>query len=212
MTTTILFSDFITEHFSYDSATGLITNTKTGKVYSKNRNDGYILIRVVNKHTGEATMVRAHRLAWYLYYGVEPSVIDHKNGIRDDNRIANLQNTTQAANTQNNKPRSSYPCAYKHGTNYMSRVRQDNKDVCLGQYSTQYDAHLVATYYRAKNFTNYHGNDLSKVPLPAGTVKHPYFSNTLFEEIKKIETTSGVKAIDYFIKVGQHKTNSTITK
>jgi len=196
---TKLFSDFILDHFSYDATTGLITNNKTGKVYVKNTPNGYIYIKVVNKHTGKGVMVYAHRLAWFLFHGVEPDVIDHKNGDRDDNSISNLQSTTQAANTQNRKPSSSFPGANKDKQNYIARVMQDKKWVYLGSYSTQYEAHLVATYYKVKYFINYRGNDLTKVPLPTGIVKHPYHSNTLFEEIKKIKTTSGTPAINYFI-------------
>jgi len=196
---TKLFSDFEISHFNYDPDTGLITNTKTGKIYSENHSEGYIQISVRNKHTGKATMVHAHRLAWYIYYGTEPSVIDHKNGIRDDNSINNLQSTSNKGNSQNRKTSSTYPGVSRNGPNYKARVRLDDKRVYLGTYTTKYEAHLVATYYKAKYFINYRGNDLSKVPLPVGTIKHPYFSNTLLTEILKLRTVTGIDAISYFV-------------
>jgi hypothetical protein len=44
-----------------------------------------------------------HRLAWYYVNGVEPDEIDHINGIRNDNRIANLRNVTRLQNCQNTR-------------------------------------------------------------------------------------------------------------
>lgn len=45
---------------------------------------------------------RAHRLAWFLHYGVWPiGEIDHINGDPLDNRIANLRVVDRAGNSQN---------------------------------------------------------------------------------------------------------------
>lgn len=44
----------------------------------------------------------AHRLAWLMTYGKWPDgEIDHKNGDRTDDRIANLRDVPHAVNTQN---------------------------------------------------------------------------------------------------------------
>ena len=47
--------------------------------------------------------IKAHRLIWKLFYGVDPShsEIDHANGIRTDNRIENLTLTTSSGNSAN---------------------------------------------------------------------------------------------------------------
>ena len=57
---------------------------------------------------------KAHRLAWTVVYGVEPeSAIDHINGDRDDNRIANLREATRGENLQNQRnPRSDSSSGY----------------------------------------------------------------------------------------------------
>lgn len=46
----------------------------------------------------------AHRLAWLYIHGSFPSgVIDHRNCIRDDNRISNLRDVSQSVNLHNRK-------------------------------------------------------------------------------------------------------------
>jgi hypothetical protein len=47
--------------------------------------------------------VYAHRIAWAFTYGAWPTEIDHINGIRDDNRIANLREVTRSENNRNMK-------------------------------------------------------------------------------------------------------------
>lgn len=96
------------KRFSYDPETGLITNTKTGKVYDKaNNSAGYIQIGVLEcgrKADGKSVLIRSHRLAWALYHGQWPCVsleIDHKDGNRGNNRIDNLRLVTHTENSRN---------------------------------------------------------------------------------------------------------------
>ena len=59
---------------------------------------GYRLVRI-DRHP-----YRAHRLAWLYVYGEWPAVqIDHINGDRADNRLANLREATGAENMQNQR-------------------------------------------------------------------------------------------------------------
>lgn len=58
--------------------------------------------RVIEIHGGSYA---AHRLAWLYVYSEWPGAIDHINGDRDDNRIANLRKATASQNAANmNKP------------------------------------------------------------------------------------------------------------
>jgi hypothetical protein len=48
-----------------------------------------------------STKQLAHRVAWAIYHGAWPTQIDHINGVRTDNRIANLREVTATENCRN---------------------------------------------------------------------------------------------------------------
>ena len=68
-----------------------------------NKKAGYTNIRgyvVININDGNIFL--AHRLAWLYVYGQMPSKhLDHINGIRHDNRIANLRECSSTENSWN---------------------------------------------------------------------------------------------------------------
>ena len=84
---------------------------------------------------------QAHRLAWIFVYGVNPkNWIDHINGVRDDNRIANLRDVSWQTNSENRrKPRSDGSSGFlgvsldkRKGTFYAQiEIRSNaNKRIC----------------------------------------------------------------------------------
>jgi hypothetical protein len=93
----------VREMFHYDPETGVFTrrvsvaNVKAGTPAGRlNKNDGYIQLMLDYKK------YRAHRLIWLYVYGEWPThTIDHINGDRSDNRIANLRDVDCATNNQN---------------------------------------------------------------------------------------------------------------
>lgn len=46
---------------------------------------------------------KVHHVVWFLHRGEWPEMLDHINGIRDDNRIENLRECTAAENARNRK-------------------------------------------------------------------------------------------------------------
>lgn len=95
------------EKYLYNPDTGIITykisigSMKQGKIAGHTREDGYVIIG----------QVYAHILAWRLYYGKWPPKnleIDHKNRVRDDNRISNLVLLNRVGNRNNRDDADQY--------------------------------------------------------------------------------------------------------
>ena len=89
----------ITECLNYDPASGVFTwkisrgKSKVNKIAGCVDTTGYIVIRI------DGMNYKAHRLAWIYVYGEWPNdLIDHINGINNDNRIENLELVTPQRN------------------------------------------------------------------------------------------------------------------
>lgn len=90
------------ELFYYDKDTGIFTRkinvgkrAKAGDIITNTNNNGYIVIVI------DRQKYQGHRMAWLYVYGCLPKYLDHKNGIRHDNRIENLRECTIAENNSN---------------------------------------------------------------------------------------------------------------
>lgn len=88
--------------FLYDSNTGIFTRAVSqgkeliGSRAGTNNAGGYRQIAIDQKFYYE------HRLAWFYVHGEWPNgEIDHINGVRDDNRLANLRVVTRTENLRN---------------------------------------------------------------------------------------------------------------
>lgn len=68
---------------------------------------GYRMIRI------DRRLYRAHRLAWLYVYGIWPNNVDHANGVKDDNRLANLRECTMSQNIANARLRKDNTSGHK---------------------------------------------------------------------------------------------------
>jgi hypothetical protein len=125
---------------SYDPKTGVLIWKKSGKeagCYHKGK--GYRVVSVNNRQ------YKAHRLAWLLHYGRWPNpYIDHINGVRDDNRIANLRETTTRGNGMNRKEHRAgkLPGTDRaDGARWKARIEINGKSKYLGCFNSESEAH-----------------------------------------------------------------------
>jgi hypothetical protein len=89
----------------------------------------------------------AHRLAWVIHYGYWPSEdIDHINGIRHDNRIANLREASRSNNMHNQGKQRNNTSGFKGvsrmaGTKkWIAAIGHAGAKIYLGGFSTKEEA------------------------------------------------------------------------
>ena len=154
MKTLSLTAERLKELLHYDADTGVFTRVKTvnnrtkaGEVAGRLNSDGYISISVDNvTHT-------AHRLAFLWMEGEYPShaePIDHINGIRNDNRWANLRQVTLQENQHNRhhadrfigrtSERLGVSFKDKGRNRWEANIRVDRKLIYLGRFASEGEA------------------------------------------------------------------------
>jgi hypothetical protein len=93
---------------------------------------------------------KVHRVVWMLQYGVDPGSnvqIDHINGDKTDNHIANLRLATHAENMQNSrgwaptKRKGAYKLNNRPG--WQARISVGGKNKYLGYFRTEAEAHAA---------------------------------------------------------------------
>lgn len=104
-----------------------------------------------------------HRFAWLIYYGKLPDKsIDHINGDKTDNRIANLRELPVAHNNQNRRSAQSNSSTgvlgVSHsGKKFAATIKHDGRKLWIGTFDTPELAHDA---YLAKKREIHLGNTL----------------------------------------------------
>ena len=120
-------------------------SSRYGKRAGHVTNAGYRMLSV----TG--VLILEHRAAWIYMYGHGPkNVIDHINGVRDDNRLCNLRDVTQSVNARNRRKRASNSdMTLPIGVSKIARLKSkpfeakitiNKKCFLLGRFSTAKEA------------------------------------------------------------------------
>lgn len=97
--------------------------------------------------------LRAHRLAWLLFYGNDPGNrdIDHINQDKADNRISNLRLATRSQNSANNKTWKGGAFRLPSGR-WQASCRTPQGSRYLGSYDTREEAVAVASAFRQQTY------------------------------------------------------------
>jgi len=150
----------------YDSETGIVywkadraPGIKAGDKAGTKTVYGYTRIGIAGKDH------MAHRIAWFLAYGEYPNgFLDHINGDRSDNRLANLRIASKAENGWNAKKSKANTSGFK-GVYWHKKLEKWHAGICvkgkhisLGFYPSPYMAHNAykfATGLLFREFANH---------------------------------------------------------
>lgn len=136
----------------YDPSTGVFTwlvnsgRRRAGAV-AGTLSDGYLVAHIDGK------LRSLHRLVWLYMFGLWPAeLIDHRDGVRNNNRLSNLREATYSGNAQNQKQASRNTSGVIGVTRYRGKWRAqisvDGQYRGLGKFSTIGDASTA--YLEAK--------------------------------------------------------------
>ena len=111
-----------------------------GDVAGYLRSNGYWYIKIGGRSYS------AHRLAWMYVHGVwPPRLIDHINGVKSDNRIANLRPASMSQNKSNGALYASNSSGFKGVTKcknkWKTQITHDQVVFYLGLFNTKEEAH-----------------------------------------------------------------------
>lgn len=165
--------------FIYDERTGnLIRRVRKGRgapgaIVGTLHPEGYLIVPWTNCD-GKFRGIRAHRIVWMLHHRRWPTaLLDHKNGVKSDNRIANLREVDNSGNSQNAKPvknSTGFPGVRRRSgcSGFDSAVRIKGVRHHLGSFPTAKAAYTA--YLKAKR------------------VLHPFWNPSRFKACRALPT------------------------
>lgn len=117
---------------------------------------GYRLVRLNDR------LWRGHQIAWAIAYGEWPvAQIDHINGVRWDNRLANLRQASHAQNVRNQPMRANNTTGFKGVSRkrckFRATITAGGKQINLGSYDSPeraFEAYKAAAFQLHGEFAN----------------------------------------------------------
>lgn len=151
----MLKQNVVKKFFIYNPDTGIFTRridwygAKAGDVVGADDGAGYLQIGVAGR------VYRAHRMAWVYMTGENPRKVDHKNGVRNDNRWCNLQKADDTENGRNRGGVSGVSRVTGYDT-WAARIQINRRPYHLGTFKDRELAELVAAEARDKYFGEFY--------------------------------------------------------
>lgn len=162
MTQTIL-QQRLFELVTYHADTGCFTwrvpnspRVRPGDPAGNLHHAGYRRLMLDGRRYGE------HQLVWLAETGRFPlHPIDHINGVRDDNRKANLRLATTKQNNENTSLRKDNESGCRgvswraQSQKWVAQIQHNKRKIHLGYFDTLEDAHRAYTQAATQLFTHY---------------------------------------------------------
>ncbi len=153
MTRLEIFQEAKNRGVTYNPETGEVIGIRGNLLTAKNRK-GYIQSSIIIE--GKSYNFRVHIFAWFYFYGeAPPDKIDHKDTIKDNNKIDNLRIVTNQENMFNTNAKG-YSWN-KTRQKWQAQIMIDYKTIYLGLFILEEDArqayldakkiyHIIDTY------------------------------------------------------------------
>ena len=120
-----------------------IGNIASGVLLGRKNSYGYLKFQI------NGSEVFSHRVAFAIFHGYAPDFIDHVNGDRSDNRIANLREADANKNARNSFGKAYRKSSFKgvsfHKKNkkWQVQIRNGGKLISLGYCSNEAEAAYI---------------------------------------------------------------------
>lgn len=163
------------ELFTCDPEAGLLYrrctrgNVKAGSLVGWLTDKGYLGVEV------DRRKLCVHRVVWVMTHGEWPSgSLDHKNGVRADNRISNLRIATAAENTRAGRNGQKFRSKYGRGVTrertgrFRAKVQHEGRDVHIGMFATPEEALAARVEWEQANWGEFQPISSLLPPKPEG--------------------------------------------
>ncbi len=153
-----LTADRAREVLRYEPFTGVFTRAvwpRAGQPTGAKHSAGYTQLSIDGK------LYRAHRVAWLYVTGRWPTeLIDHINGVKDDNRLSNLREATESQNHHNARVRRHNRIGLKGvqqvgSRSFSARITVAGKFRYIGTFSSPEAAHMAYCNAATRHFGSF---------------------------------------------------------